>query len=198
MSRPHPSCLVVLMCSLLLSASCRPHVQLKAPESTAPAETRVAAFNQLRATQMQTTEVTSNAAIGSQYQLIDFLDLNDGTRVYHPADVMSVLAPESDAYKNLAAAESDASLAYKFYYGAIAGVLVGTILTGTQIVDGSKGPLLYGGLGLVAGGVIAIPIGNSFSQRATHRATDGFRGYNVGLMRKLNVCEDGRQVTSCP
>jgi hypothetical protein len=173
-------------------------VQLNAPDSSAPPDERVAAFHRLRATKMQTTKVTTNASIGSRYDRIDFLDLNDGTRIYHPADAMNVLAPDSESYRLLESAESDASLAYKLYYGAAAGILVGTILTFTQITDNSSGPLLYGGLGLAAGGVIAVPIGNFYSQRATHRATEGFRLFNIGLMRKLDVCEDGNHVAACP
>src|SRR5687768_11634471 len=116
--------------SLVLNG-CHAHVQLRAPEATASPEERMQAFARLRPTAMQQTahyQISRYGAVSYAGTSTDYLQLADGTRVYHAGDILPVVAPDSPSARSAEESESAASTANTLSTLGWVGMIGGAVL----------------------------------------------------------------------
>jgi hypothetical protein len=189
----------------LISFGCGgPHVQLSAPPANSPAEQRAAAYEQLRPLSMHethTTYVRGGAVVGAT-RSTDYLQLNDGRRVYHAEDVLPVVPPSSPAATAAEESDSNASTATALTitaYGMVgAGLAISTVplLTKEPGEDLNLTPL-YIGLGVVVLAMVPAILAGSFRRTANDEKATAFETYDAGLRRQLNLCERNQVVVPC-
>ncbi len=187
-----PSCLSIL----LSSAACgRPHVSLEAPPATAPASERITAYEKLQPAFQREREIIPES--GPIQKTVDFVELEDGRRIYHPTDLLPVISKQSAAYDAVQRYRRQRRTAHWLF---IAGGV--TIVAGGAAIASSAGAntnnidevLAIGG-GLAIGGALIFPIGNGFGRAANRNAMKAFRYYEEGLRQRLEICrQDGRPV----
>ena len=74
---------------VLALSGCAEHLELRAPPASAPAQERVAAYNELKGLSYHETTVTTIGTIGSgTTHSTDYMQLANGGRVYYPEDLL--------------------------------------------------------------------------------------------------------------
>lgn len=188
------------MCLLLLCAGCHPHVELKAPEPTAPLEEREAAYEALRieslelrpmpgkiygkpalqrASWARTLEESTGAphAVAPEelpeHRKVRFAHLGDGTHIHHAADLTPVVEPgsaASEALKRSASRRLEATI-LNYVGGAL--MLGGASYIAVSAVKTGPGRddnAIIMGLGVLIGGGIILVGG------VVHAVAGGVRG----------------------
>lgn len=210
--------LVFSIVALFQLAACHAHVQLSAPPASAPSAERLGAYQRLRATGYQQTQVVTVGQYGvtGVTRTTDFLQLQSGERVYYPEDILPVVGPDSPA--GLAAAASVSARDTGAIFNGIAitltsvglGVLLASLAfigedstsTGSGGAPGSDGLgtaltlILVGGGIAIAGSIMLIPA-MIYASNATDEATSAYETYNTSLAGNLGLCERGDQVVDC-
>jgi hypothetical protein len=175
----------------LAASGCAGHVQLSAPPASAPGEQRLAAYDDLRPIEYETR--TSRR---SGYTDVVSLELNDGTKVRLPEDLLPLVPEKSPAAQAMREARSHRHNNQLLGYGGYGGLLTGIIVALVGAGNGSK-PLGYGGLGLAVGGAICLPFANRQATKANAATARAYEQYDDGLRRKLDLCEEGERVVPC-
>ena len=94
---------VAALAMTLLLGCGAPHVLLKGPPADAPLQERTDAYEVLRPVgTVEKTSVTVTRFSATTNQYLEYLQLNDGTRVVHPEDLSPVVTPESPTGKAIA------------------------------------------------------------------------------------------------
>jgi hypothetical protein len=177
---------------------------LTAPPASAPVQTRVDAYNQLKGLSYHETTVTTYGTFGggSTSHSTDYMQLANGTRVYYPEDVLPVVAEDSPPAKAAEASQSKRETAHYLTLGAVAAVAAGIVLAVLPIATAKDGnvegtPILIGlGVGLFGGaglGIAAHFVGNS----AQDEAATTYETYDTGLLQKLNLCAKDNGLADC-
>lgn len=189
-----------LACAALLisgSACSPPHVRLQAPPASAAPEARVEAYEKLAPARLRVMTVTSKRG---SVTFVESIELNDGRRVHHAVDLLPVVASNSRAESAIRKAEDKKSTAKWLTYGGIVALSASMVL---MVADLSKngpkgiGVPFYLGAGIGVGGVISIPVGQVFGMQSNQHAEEAMRHYHDGLLRRLDLCEDGGGVEPC-
>lgn len=186
---------------LLCSAACRPHVALTVPGRDAPSAERLTAYQQLRPYAMQRTRVTSSRG---SYTTTDFLELDNGERIYHVADILPLVDAQSDAAQSAHRAQKFGAANRHTFLGALGTLVLGSVVmiasasSHHDAGESSLGPGFFIGLGLVGGSLLGVPIGNYFGSKANSAAAEAYGQYETGLRQKLNLCLKGAEVVPCP
>ena len=186
-----PRSVVPLLSILLVVNGCAGHVQLAAPPANAPPEVRAAAYDDLRPIEYATV---SNLKSG--YTDVAFLELNDGTKVKLPEDLLPLVPPDSPAAQSMRDARSQRHTNHLLALGGTVGLLAGIITALAGAGMGSK-PVAYGGLGVAIGGVICIPLTNREANKMNASTARAYEQYDDGLRRRLGMCEEGGRVVPC-
>jgi hypothetical protein len=189
---PKPRSALGPVLSILLAVNgCAGHVQLKAPPANASGQERVAAYDDLRPIDYKT--VTSAKG---RYTDVVSLELNDGTKVRLPEDLLPLVPPDSPAAQSMRDARSYRHKNQLLALGGYGGLIGGLILAAVGGGMGSK-PVAYGGLGIAIGGVICLPFVNGQANKANASTAQAYEQYDDGLRRKLDLCEEGERVVPC-
>lgn len=196
--------------ALLVVAACtpaqRPHHALVAPSPTAPEAERLAAHERLFARADAVSGI--RGAMSTEY-----LILGDGTRVYHPEDLIPAVDAASPtaraAARSAAAAEAARRRQSKVdvaWYVATAGMLIGTSLLiagvasddGTTLATTGTGLIIGSGLGGVTAGWLLAGDLRERHVEAKEERVSAFATYNSDLVKRLELCEQGDDVVPCP
>jgi hypothetical protein len=192
--------LALALASIIAGVACNPHVSLQAPPATAAPEARLHAYSDLRPVYYQRTEVTTSTKSGntvSQHTRTDFVELDDGTKVYHPEDLLVVLHHDSQAYEAIRAYEASATKNRYFYLGGSAALFAGLLMVVMNLNDDGSKPLLYTGGGLAIGGTVSFLYGQHQGNVASEKAAEAYESYDAGLRQRLNLCGENDAVVSC-
>lgn len=189
--------------------ACQPaHVELHAPKANAPGRERVEAYERMHARSSKETHVTylgkGGAPVGAA-RLVDYLQLADGQRVYHPEDLMPVLSPQSPAFSAADRSRKHMSTARTINgigWGAF-GIGTTVMLVGIATTDYSGDstssvmtPIIIGG-GIMLAGVVTTLISGGFARKAMDEKATAFEMYNEGLAMRLHVCSDDKILVPC-
>lgn len=190
--------------------ACQAHVSLKAPPPEAPLEDRVKAYEELqRLSSYELVSVRAGAVVSSAPS---YLQLRNGARVYHPEDLLPVLAPTSVAAQ--AATESQAARGrFGTYLGVGGGIgaagliAVVALMASAPEVPGvgspefgtalkARGERVGLGVGVgiasVAVGLGVALIGNLIEGRpAADALRTAFETYDAGLRARLSLPAKG-------
>jgi hypothetical protein len=179
-----------------------PHAYLQAPPPTAPVETRVQAYEQLRPLGSLTVVTTYHGQPTDVHP--DHLQLASGQRVYHVEDLEAVVPPDSPTAR--AARESRAAARKVRTWGtfSLIATAVGTSLMLSAIAvadpDNTRPAMtlvLAGGGVAIAGAVMLFPM-MVYRKRANDAKHTAFLTYDSSLRRHLHLCVDGMKLISCP
>lgn len=190
------------------TVACHPHVELRAPEAGAPGPERVKAYESIHARSSKETHITYVNEYGTVVDAarrVDYLQLADGQRVYHPEDLMPVLASESSAYSAADRSRKNMSTAR-----VLNGVGWGTVGVGGAVMVGGVAtadyastdtgalmtPLIIGG-GIMLAGVVMTLVSSGFARKAMDEKATAFEMYNEGLAMRLNVCANEKVLVPC-
>lgn len=187
----------------LALSGCQAHVNLDAPTAAESSKERLAAWEALRATDMQETHVTylrGGVPVGAERRT-DYLQLADGQRVYHPTDLAPVVAPESPTGRAIGDYEATTDLTLGLSLGGVTVLLaggatmVGTIAT-SDLDDGLPTGFWVGTAiaGAGAAVLLAVPF---LAQRANDEKATAFTTYNRALMDRLGLCPADDGVAPC-
>jgi hypothetical protein len=188
-----------------LAAACGPaHVQLATPPPSANVVERAATYEQLRplGTSTQTDVImTPNMLLVTQSE---FLQLADGTRVYHPDDLEPVVADDSATGRAIRDYRDAKASSRRWRHGTLiamaAGVAVATV---GGIVLSSDEESGVGGALFISGGLVTIfsPLGLLGTIIPEREARDArrtaFFTYDGSLRQAMNLCVDGMRVVDC-
>ncbi len=190
------------------------HVKLEAPSDSASDQERVKAFDKMRAVSQRETHITYTNQYGGVVgasRSVDYLQLNNGERVYYAEDLVPVLHEESAARKAAQRSkdEYDAGKPYSttgavmMYTGL--GVLAVSPLLILGATDSETGDLdltpMWIGLGV--GTVLSLAglgvglVGSSHMAEAARERETAFELYNEGLAQRLDVCVDDDVLVPC-
>lgn len=189
----------------LLLAACGPaHVQLATPPPSASVAERAATYEQLRplGTSSQTDVImTPNMLLVTQNE---FLQLADGTRVYHPDDLEPVIADDSATGRAIRDYREAKASSRRWRNGTLiamaAGVAVATV--GGIVLSGDEDSGVGQGL-FLTGGLVTIfsPLGLLGTIVPEREARDArrtaFFTYDASLRQAMNLCVDGMRVVDC-
>ncbi|MEM9192341.1 MAG: hypothetical protein AAGF12_24415, partial [Myxococcota bacterium] len=196
----------LLLVSLVPLVGCRGHVQLSAPDRTAPLQARVQAYEELRPTLLQQTQnyhVGAFGAVSRGLRTTDYIITNGGERVYHPEDLLPVVDPDSPTA--IAAEESDAKKATAAW---LAPLFVGSIAAGAavaltpyivaeDVTEVGFIPLIVGIAIILVGGLgTGIPM-LLIRQSAEDDAATAFATYGRSLREHLNLCTTDGRIYDC-
>src|SRR5262245_19311480 len=107
-----PWALKLSLCALV-SAGCHEHVELRAPSRDASLEERERSYESLRPLSMHETHTTylrNGVPVGAS-RSTDYLQLQNGRRVYYAEDIQPVVAETSPAWTAAAQSQSARSTA---------------------------------------------------------------------------------------
>ena len=174
----------VCVCFSLALSGCHDHVSLQVPTSTAPFAERAQAYQDLRPRHYQTS---------NNSRTMDFLDLANGTRIYHPDDLLVAVPSDSEAARAIERSEALRKTASWFGLATLgciiaAGTMIAASTVGHERPD--SGLLISGtAVGLVGGLTFGIT-SSIFSGRSVDQASVAYDNYDRALQRKLSVCVD--------
>ena len=186
------SALVVLAC-----AGCHSHVQLRVPPRTAPLRERVAAARKLL------PKVMSSTYQGGVKTSVDFLQLNDGRRVYYPQDLLPVVAPDSPTASAAKTAASNRKWATRATYSGVPlfvtglGYTMHTLVTNSQNNEEFSKPKLMLGGTLIVASVVAGVVYAIMSTRAADETTTAYTTYEDALLDNLRICIEKKEIYDC-
>jgi hypothetical protein len=193
------SCVV----ACLGTVACASHVDLRAPAASAPLDTRLAAYDELKGLSYHETTVTTYGTIGSSTShSTDYMQLANGTRVYYPEDLLPVVPDDSPSAKAATASESKRETAHMLTWGTVASAVAGAALIVLPFTTASEGhvdgtPILIG-LGIAVFGGIGFGIASHFvAESAQDEAATAYETYDRGLQQKLNLCARGDGLAEC-
>ena len=85
---------------LCFLVGCHPHVQLRAPDVLATAEERVIAYNHLKPVLTREVDhIPGPGTSGFAYRTVEYIELQDGRKIYHPEDLQSVVSQQSITFR---------------------------------------------------------------------------------------------------
>jgi hypothetical protein len=190
----------------LLVVGCHSHVQLQAPEPTAPEAERTAAYARLRPLAMHQTDYYRVGSFGQTSYAgttTDYLQLAGGERVYYPEDVLPVVpagSPSATAAQESADTRSTGNTVLGVGCGVMGlGVGVGFYPFFARDSGSSVDftPVLVGIGLMLAGGVVAL-VGNVIRNSASDEAASAFLTYDDSLLQRLALCDaGGGRVAAC-
>lgn len=197
---------VTLIATAMLA--CHPHVELRAPDAAASGPERISSYERLHARSTHETHITyanEYGAVVGAARVVDYLQLADGQRVYHPEDLMPVLPPDSSAY-----AAADRSRAKMKTARTLNGIGWGAVGVGGAVmlvgaatvdIDGTNtgallAPLIIGGGIALVGTAITI-VSGGFARKAMDEKATAFELYNDGLATRLDVCANDKVLVPC-
>lgn len=178
----------------LATAGCHEHVELRAPTRDAPLQEREESYESLRPVSMHETHTTylrNGVAVGAS-RSTDYLQLENGTRVYYPEDIQPVVSETSPAW--LAAGESQSARATANTVSAIGiggmvvggGVMLAPIFSHDPEGTINMTPIYIGGAIMIAGAICQL-VSTSFRSTANDEAATAFETYDSGLRDRLNL-----------
>ncbi|MEO6602435.1 MAG: hypothetical protein ABIQ16_21315 [Polyangiaceae bacterium] len=163
---------------------CHDHVFLQVPTSQAPFAERAKAYQDLRPLNYQTS---------NNSQQLDFLELGNGTRVYHPEDLLVAVPRDSETARAIERSDELGKTAPWFGFSALACMVAG----GTMIALSALGherpntTVLISGVGLGLAGGLGFGIASATVRgRSVDQARIAYDNYDRALQRKLSVCVD--------
>lgn len=172
------------LCVAIALSGCHEHVVLQIPSSQAPLAERAQAYRDLRPVSYQ---------ISNNSQQLDYLELGNGSRVYHVDDLLVAVPADSETARAIERSVQLRDTAPWFGLSAIACMVVGGTLIGVSTI-GHESPdttLLISGatLGLVGGVSFGLASATLY-RRSVDQAQIAFDHYDGALQRKLHVCVD--------
>lgn len=188
---PKRHSVVPLLSIMLVLSGCAGHVHLAAPPANASAQERLTAYDDLHPIEYKT--VTSQK---TGYTDVVSLDLNNGTRVKLPEDLLPLVPADSPAAQSMREARDHRHTNQLLGFGGYGALVGGIILALAGAGTGSK-VLGYGGLGIAIGGGICLPFANRQADKANAATARAYEQYDDGLRRKLDLCEEGERVVPC-
>ena len=174
----------IFLCFSQLLMGCHEHVFLQVPPPQAPFAERAKAYQDFRPISYQ---VSNNS------QQVDFLELGNGTRVYHPDDLLSAVARDSATARAIDRSDQLRRTAPWFGFSALACMIAGGTLVAIATVgrDRPNSSLLASGMAVGAVGGLAFGIASAtVYRRSVDQARSAFDSYDGDLQRKLSVCVD--------
>jgi len=174
----------IFLCFSQLLMGCHEHVFLQVPTPQAPFAERAKAYQDFRPISYQ---VSNNS------QQVDFLELGNGTRVYHPDDLLSAVARDSATARAIDRSDQLRRTAPWFGFSALACMIAGGTLVAIATVgrDRPNSSLLASGMAVGAVGGLAFGIASAtVYRRSVDQARSAFDSYDGDLQRKLSVCVD--------
>lgn len=179
------------------SAGCHEHVQLRAPTADASQEEREDSYESLRPVSMHETHVTylqGGVPVGAERQT-DYLQLQNGTRVYYPEDLKPVVSENSPAWLAAGESQSARSTANTLLGTGIAAYVGGgTLMLVPPLTFDASDPNasmnmtpLYIGAGVMLAGVVCHLVSRSFRSTANDEAATAFETYDAGLRERLDL-----------
>jgi hypothetical protein len=203
-TRPTARAAVAALAPTLLLACGPAHVQLATPPPSANVVERAATYEQLRplGTSTQTDVImTPNMLLVTQSE---FLQLADGTRVYHPDDLEPVVADDSATGRAIRDYRDAKASSRRWRNGTLiamaAGVAAATVGGIVLSNDEESG---VGGALFLSGGLVTIfsPLGLLGTIVPEREARDArrtaFFTYDASLRQAMNLCVDGMRVVDC-
>ena len=174
----------VVVCASIALGGCHDHVVLQVPSSQAPFSERARAYQDLRPISYQ---------ISNNSQQMDYLELGNGSRVYHADDLLVAVPPDSETARAIERSDQLRKTAPWFGFSALACMIIGGSLVGLSVVgrDRPNTSLFIGGaaVGVVGGLGFGIASGTTY-RRSVDQARIAFDNYDGALQRKLRVCVD--------
>jgi hypothetical protein len=175
----------------LVACVSKPHVRLRAPDARAPEGERLGAYVRLRA----------HPRRAYLDETFEDLQLGDGTRVWHPTDILSVVPAGSRAALAAGRSESLRGTATGLRYGGLALVLAGGVwmaiglgANADRFLESVPFDLAFVTIG---GGVVVAALSAIPEWEANDATTVAFRSYDLALRRRLDLCVSSFQVVAC-
>jgi hypothetical protein len=175
---------------VLLVSGCGGHIQLTAPPANASAAERAAAYDALRPINYQTD---SNEGSSTN---VGLLELNNGTKVKEPEDILVLLPADSRSAYSIRDAQSHAKKGQYWNIAGTAALSAGSFLALMGLAKGSK-LAGFGGLGIVVGGGICLTFSKRERDEKSAATTRAYEQYDEGLRRRLGMCEQEGRVVPC-
>lgn len=193
--------LVLALAGLVVSAGCRSHVPLRAPDPSASLEQRVDAYADLQiAGQMDVITLQRGVPVS---RTADFLVLANGSRIYFPEDLLAVVAADSPTARAARRSVSARHKKWWWYGGGVAATIGGLSLMAYdegQRPDGTYeyGPAGSAGAALALVGVLGGLFGFFYYNKQTNdEKVTAFTTYDRSLRRALDLCVDELRLVDC-
>jgi hypothetical protein len=181
----------------VIGCSTNHHVNIPAPPASLTPEQRVQAFDTYRQAGRGVEWTTTCGKGGCMSSSEDILVLHNGQEVRHAADLLPVLAPDSEAAREAQAAQAAEHRSSFWKHITFAGFVGFLVVTGVGFHYDSD-PLLVlgigGGLGTMLGGGIGW-VKNDIE--VTDRTKTVFAQYDESLAKRFEVCVNGLAVVPC-
>lgn len=185
-----PRSVISLLLVVLVVSGCGGHIQLTAPPANASAAERAAAYDALRPINYQTG---SNEHSSKD---VAPLELNDGTKVEKPEDILALVSADSRAARSIRDAQSHAEKSQYLNLSGTAVLVAGSFLAVMGLGGGSK-VVGFGGLGIAVGGGICLTFSKMETDEKKAATTRAYEQYDEGLRRRLGMCEQAGRVVPC-
>jgi hypothetical protein len=191
-----------------MSAACHEHIELRAPESSAPEPARLRAYQELAPLSYHETQVAYVSGYGFPVGTVkktDYLQLADGRRVYYAEDILPVVPDDSPAALAANDSSSNRHLSNLLYAGGVAAIVAGAALMVAPFVThdpASQEPFNWTpalvGLGIsIGGGVGLLSASSIVDNNSQDQAASAFETYEPAVRKKLALCRDGDRVYAC-
>jgi hypothetical protein len=195
---------LLLLTTVGVLAACSPaRVRLSAPPATASVAERAAAYERMRALHVPSPDVLI-AADGTVVNASRFLQLADGTRVYHPSDLEPVVATDSPTARAIREHREATASVRRWRNAAFIAIAASLLVSAAGLAlwsadDSDAGKALAFG-GLI--GTSVAPLGLLATLGPEAEADDArltaFLTYDPSLRAAMRLCAEGRQVVECP
>jgi hypothetical protein len=175
---------------LVAVAGCHAHVALPlAPTPAAPFAERARFFRRYRPSAM---------AGGARLPFIDRVELNDGSTVFHPDDLLQMVGAGSPLGAPVHRYGRDRTLATVFTWGSAALAAAGGLMTELKVQGERLDASVWAGAGLMVTGVIALIVGTvAFMPAANAARAESYEGLDRALRTRMNLCVEGDLVRDC-
>jgi hypothetical protein len=188
----------------LVCACSKPHVMLPAVSPNMTPEQRVQMFDELHAIGENTTTTTScgvGAGAACSTKIEKTLYLANGTRVYHPEDLLPVVGLDSITARAIRNVHKHRRKALG-YTGISFASMAGLLAMATRVIIGESESYFSTpekiGLVVIGSGLVVGMFGASYHKRQAVKSwRDANENYNAGLAQRLGVCTSSFIVVPC-